>query len=125
MSPACLSRFVDNWNLNYTKKTYSSKVPYQLGKSYQNHFAVSILFALYFPLLFIQILRNTFRPTPERMRSPAFNVWQILSSIAPFVALIIGAHVAWSIKHTEYEPGSNENYYQVQLKVTYSYFTRT
>lgn len=111
-------RFIDNWDGTYTKSTVPAPSKTQLGKSYMNHFSISITFALYFPLLFVQILRNSFPATPARMKSVWFNIWQITSSIMPFIALIIGTNTAWSIKNTiDYVPGSNEAYYQSTLKV--------
>jgi hypothetical protein len=86
--------------------------------SYRNHFATEISFGLFLPLLFAQMIRNTYRPTPEREKSVLFNTWQIVSSLLPFAALIVGAHVAWDIKNNhDYPTGSQDQYYQYSLKV--------
>ena len=114
------SRFVDNWSGIYTQEN-APKVPHggsAVGMPYQNYFAIYICFGLFVPLVIVQMLRNSFQPTPERQKSVLFNVWQIASSLLPFAALIIGAHIAWDIKNIhDYPYGSQEQYYQYSLKV--------
>ena len=115
---------MDNWSGTYTKVNAPdiSATAYPgvtaIGKSYQNYFAVEICFGLFLPLLFVQMLRNTFPPTPERQKSLLFNIWNITSSLLAFVALIISAHIAWDIKNNQdYPNGSQDKYYQYSLKV--------
>ena len=111
---------MDNWSGTYTKAD-APKVPVgvnAIGMSYQNYFSIDICFGLYIPLVLVQILRNNFRPNLERQKSVVFNVWQIASSLLPFAALIIGAHIAWDIKNNhDYPDGSQDQYYQYSLKV--------
>eukprot|EP01035_Chromulina_nebulosa_P028440 gene28440-37541_t len=114
--------FVNNWSGTYTKATAPEVTKTNpisaVGMSYQNYFSVEICFGLFLPLLFVQMIRNTFQPNPERQKSVLFNIWQIVSSLLPFAALIIGAHVAYDIKNNrDYPLGSKDQYYQYNLKV--------
>ena len=114
-------RFVDNWSGTYTEATAPS-VPkgsgiVSVGRSYQNFWAVEICFAIFLPLLLTQMLRNTFPNTPERAKSVLFNIWNIVSSLFSFGALVISAHIAWSYKNErDYSKGSSDQYYQWSLK---------
>eukprot|EP01035_Chromulina_nebulosa_P020825 gene20825-26993_t len=113
--------FVDNWSGTYTEATAPS-VPkgsgiVSVGRSYQNFWAVEICFAIFLPLLLTQMLRNTFPNTPERAKSVLFNIWNIVSSLFSFGALVISAHIAWSYKNErDYSKGSSDQYYQWSLK---------
>lgn len=42
----------------------------------------------------------------KRKKNLWFNIWTIIASLMPFVAIIIGAYVAWQIKHDD---GNNNN----------------
>ncbi len=100
-----MSWFTSRWDLHYhfTAAQIKKKpsLGLQDGRSYQNHYAIRIFFGLYIPLLFIVILKNYFKPTPERRKSWVFHAWTIFANLMPFVAVIIGAHVAWKIKHDD------------------------
>lgn len=115
---------MDNWSGSYDKitapkinaKTYPGVTA--VGRSYQNFWAVELCFGFFLPLLFIQMLRNTFPTTPQRQKSLLFNIWNITSSLFSFAALIISAHIAWDIKNNrDYPNGSQDKYYQYSLKV--------
>jgi len=103
--------FAEHWNDVYPS-----------GRSVRNHYATSISLALVFPLLLVQIIRNHYRPTPERKKNIYYNIWMILSSLLPFAAIIIGAHVAYVIKmngddlHTKLNH-ERPQYYANELKI--------
>lgn len=105
-----VNRFVNNWYSTYTLKTGNKT---SNGKTFQNHYAVSITLGIFFPLFAIQVLRSMFPATPERKKFVLFNIWNIFSSLAPFAATIISAHVAWEIKNSP----ESEVYYANTLKV--------
>lgn len=68
---------------------------------------------IFWPLVFVQFLRYVYPATPERKKSWLFNFWNIASSLAPFIATIVGARVAYVIKMAP----DSEVYYANTLKV--------
>jgi len=97
--------FIDNWNgeYSYTAAQIAKNKTYWIsnGKWYGNLYATRISLGLFFPLMIITLLRSWIKVTPERKRSLLFHIWNIGSALMPLVAIIIGAHVAWQIKHDD------------------------
>jgi len=107
--------FANHWNDHYTKKSDKTAK----DRTYRNHYATTICLSIFFPLLLVQMIRNTFKPTPERKKSWLFNTWQILSSLLPFASIIIAAHVAYEIKSNSQQNKKlpHYDYYADTLKV--------
>lgn len=88
-------------------------------RTFRNHYSTTICLSIFFPLLLVQMIRNTFKATPERKKSWLFNAWQIGSSLLPFASIIIAAHVAFKIKSTSQTDSKKPHYeyYADQLKI--------
>mmetsp|Transcript_10919 Transcript_10919/g.15023 ORF Transcript_10919/g.15023 Transcript_10919/m.15023 type:complete len:416 (+) Transcript_10919:40-1287(+) len=105
--------FANHWNdVYYAGKTTK-------GRTFRNHYATTICLSIFFPLLLVQMIRNTYKPTPERKKSWLYNTWQILSSLLPFASIIIAAHVAFEIKTNSQQDKTKPHYdyYADTLKV--------
>ena len=88
-----LQWFIENWNLN------DATTKHHLVR---NFYATRICFALYFCMLFFVLLKQYIKPTPERKKTWAFTLWSLFVNLLPLVAIIIGAHLAWEIKHSDH-----------------------
>jgi MFS superfamily sulfate permease-like transporter len=117
--------FNEHWNLRYhfTPAQIAKKASLGLqdGRLYRNPVATKIFFGLYIPLLIIVILKNYFKPTPQRKKSMAYHIWQLTANIMPFIAIIIGAHLAWEVKHGDHynskAKGVTHNFYANKLSI--------
>lgn len=103
------------------------------GKSIINPYATSIFFGLWVPLAVVSMMRKRIRATPARKKSWCFFFWTLLSNIAPLIAIIVGAAVAYQLKKGTMRDwkfvqvsGSNEwkliggqhdDFYKIQLRV--------
>jgi SulP family sulfate permease len=96
---------ISHWNGHYhfTAKQIAKKasLKFQDNMLYRNPLATKICFGLYIPLILIVIFKNNLKPTAERKKSLWYNAFTIGAALMPFVAIIIGAHVAWQIKHDD------------------------
>lgn len=114
---------IDNWNNHYhfTDAEIQKKpsLGLQNGRSWRNPLAAEICFGLYVPLICIVILKNYIKATPERKKTLWFNVWTVVASLMPFVGIIIGAHVAWQIKHDDgyNNPHISHDWYAKKLSI--------
>lgn len=80
------------------------------GHLWRNSYAAKICFGLYVPLIIVVLLKTYIKPTPERKKTTVFRVWTFCANLLPFVALIIGGHVAWRMKHDDHYTDSNADY---------------
>jgi MFS superfamily sulfate permease-like transporter len=89
------------------------------GNSYKNHYAMSICFGLFFPLLIVAKIKARIKSTPARKKLWWFHLWTVFANLMPFICLIIGAHVAWSIKSKDHynNPRVKHEYYAKDLKI--------
>lgn len=89
-----LKWYIENWNLNDKTTKYHDV---------QNFYARRICLSLYFCMLFFVLLKQyVFKPTPERKKTWAFTFWTLFVNLLPLVAIIVGAHLAWEIKHSDH-----------------------
>src|SRR4051794_12193136 len=103
--------FIHHWNdHNHVTRTYKNGVLVPLkisqigveGTTTRNHYATAICFGFFIPLLCLQIFKNTYKPSDARKKTISFRVWNILSSLFPFVAIVIAAHIAYSIHKADH-----------------------
>jgi MFS superfamily sulfate permease-like transporter len=114
--------YISDFYGRYT--TYSSDSNFltkgeQYGHLWINPYSVKICFGLYIPLMLIQILKNNIPATPERKKQLWYRIFLNVNSLLPFIAIIIGAHIAWRIHSDD---GYNaklidHDYYKSGLKV--------
>eukprot|EP01034_Spumella_vulgaris_P034735 gene34735-42843_t len=119
--------FTLHWNDRNHVTTMKNGVPVVLkpsqmgvdGTSTRNHYATAICFGFFIPLLCIQIFKNTYKPSEERRKKLSFRIWNISSSLAPFIAIIIAARIAYLIhKHDNFfNPKIVHHYYSKNLKI--------
>ncbi len=77
--------YVDHWYDSFTvetapyQKVSNTWVPdpnsYYIGNKFVNPKAVAICVGVFVPLIIIQIIKNTYKPTPERKKSLLFRLW--------------------------------------------------
>jgi MFS superfamily sulfate permease-like transporter len=114
---------MQNWNKHYhftdAQITKKPSLGLQDGRSVRNPLAAQICFGLYIPLIFIVIIKNNIKATPERKKSILFHIWTVCSALMPFVAVIIGAHIAWQIKHDDHynDPKEVHQWYAHKLAI--------
>jgi SulP family sulfate permease len=114
---------ISHWNGVYhfttAQITKKKSLAMQDNMLYRNPTAAKICFGLYIPLLLIVIFKNNLKATPERKKSLWYNAFTIGSALMPFVAIIIGAHVAWQIKHDDgyNNPKITHDWYSYKLSI--------
>lgn len=59
-----------------------------------NTYTHQICFGLYVPLIFISLLKQSIKQTPERKKKLSFKIWTICASLTPFAAIIIGEFIS-------------------------------
>lgn len=95
-----------------------AKKPFTGYHLVRNFYASRIAFGLYFPMIILVILKQYIKPTPERKKSWAFLLWTMFVNLIPFAAIIIGAHVAYELKHQESDkPIKEQSYYIYNLSI--------
>lgn len=115
--------FIDNWDgkYSYTAAQIAKSKTFKMsdGMLYRNPMAMRISLGLFFPLMFITLFRAWVKVTPERKRNFWFHVWNIGSALMPLAAIIIGAHVAWQIKHDDgyNNPNITHDWYSYKLSI--------
>jgi len=103
--------FIDHRNSEaHAKKPFTGYFP---GK---NKYAIRICFGLYFAMMFFVVLKAYIKPTAERKKTWLFSAWTIVVNLLPFVAIIIGAHVAYELRDSQHgKPTKDWDYYIWQL----------
>ena len=66
--------------------------------------------------MIILFIKQAITATPERKKRLSFKIWTLVSSLMPFVGLIIATNASWSIK-TSPHPDPTDFFYADQLKV--------
>lgn len=108
--------FHEHWNDEVKAKT-----PFTGYHSVRNFYATRICFGLFFPMILLVILKQYIKPTPERKKSWVFLLWTMCVNLMPFAAIIIGAHVAYELKHQEHDkPVKEQSYYIHSLSIVHS-----
>jgi MFS superfamily sulfate permease-like transporter len=74
---------------------------------------------LFVPLLIVLIIKQNVKATPERKKKVWYRVFNFFATMTPFMAIIIGAHIAWQIKSRDHynSPTHAHAYYAKQLKI--------
>lgn len=106
-----LQWYIDNWNLN------DASTKHHLIR---NFYATRICFALYFSMLFFVLLKQYIKPTPERKKTWAFTLWSFFVNFLPLIAIVIGAHLAWQIKHSDHysdKQYKHHSFYKSKLSI--------
>ena len=78
----------------------------------KNPDAYNIAFGVYFPLIFITLVRYYIPLTKAQKNTWAFRLFNFLGAVSPLIALIIAAHITWKIKTQ-----ANMNYYESSLSI--------
>lgn len=86
---------VMNW---YPSNFYSRD---KEGHELNNSNAYNITFAVYFPLIFITLLRYYIPLTKAQKNTWWFKLFNFLGALSPLIAVIIAANVTWRIKTSE------------------------
>jgi SulP family sulfate permease len=83
-----------------------------------NPYSVKIAFGLYVPMMLINILKQNIKATPERKKTRWFKAFNTLTALMPFAAIIIGAHIAWQLKHDDgyHRTLDSHSWYKSNLK---------
>ena len=61
-------------------------------------------------------IKQSITATPERKKRWSFRIWSVVSSLFPFIGLIIATNQSWYIK-TSAHPDPTDNFYAGQLKI--------
>ena len=61
-------------------------------------------------------IKQSITPTPERKKRLSFKIYTLISSILPFIGLIIATNMSYRIK-TSPHPDPDDNFYAGQLKI--------
>jgi hypothetical protein len=114
--------YVQHFNDHYPVKDAKGKAAYGAGNAYLNPYAMRICFGLYFALMAVHYFKGYIKATPERKQTRWYRLFTIATAQAPLVAIIIGAHAAWQIKHnTDYTHKSqlykHNTFYSQSLKI--------
>jgi MFS superfamily sulfate permease-like transporter len=115
--------FAHHWNGKWDAATvqslYGTKKKSLIGSDYKNHYAVAICIGLYVPLIIVSHLRSTIKATPERKKTWWFRIWNMLTPLIPFAAIIIGANLAYRIKKNDHfnDPNHDHAIYAKELKI--------
>lgn len=114
---------VMKWYTEHWNDMVKAKKPFAFSGFHliRNFYATRITFALYFPMIMLVILKQYIKPTPERKKSWVFLVWTMCVNLMPFAAIIIGAHVAYTLKQqNEGIPVTSQSYYIYNLSIVHS-----
>ena len=66
--------------------------------------------------MIVIFIKQAITATPERKKKWSFRIWSVISSLMPFIGLIIATHMSWSIKTSDH-PDPQDNFYVSQLKI--------
>jgi MFS superfamily sulfate permease-like transporter len=120
--------WLQNWN-GYDDKGYSLRNHYasKVRRDFLYIFMMTnsdvccaqICFGLYIPLMFVTLIKWYWKPTPDVKKSGQFKLWTLFTTLLPLAAIIIGGHVAYSIKESDHfqDPGYEHDYYAKSLKL--------
>jgi high affinity sulfate transporter 1 len=110
--------FYDRFNTHTSDANFLTQGD-QIGHLWINPYAIKICFGLYIPLMVIQIFKNSIPATAERKKQLWYRAFLVFNSLAPFFAIIIGAHIAWRLKESDHfhEKTVSHSWYKSQLKV--------
>ncbi len=84
--------YADNWFETFSVETapYKNNQPdpnsYFIGNRFVNPKAVAICIGVYVPLVIIQMIKNTYKPTAERKKSLLFRIWYLIFFIFKFIS---------------------------------------
>jgi SulP family sulfate permease len=114
-----MDHWYDRYHFTAEQIKKNKSLALQNGLSIRNPLATKICFGLFIPLVLIVILKNNIKATPERKKTIWYNVFTVVTALMPFVAIIIGAHLAWQIKHDDgyNSPNTQHDFYSKNLSI--------
>ena len=108
---------VHNWNAKYNYPASDKKSKTYNGKTLINPIGTQIWAGLFIPLIIMVFIKQSITSTPERKKRMSFRIWTIISSIFPFIGLIIATNLTWKYKTTDWSSNPEKAFYMDQLKI--------
>eukprot|EP01039_Chlorochromonas_danica_P001662 gene1661-1816_t len=102
--------YSENWNLNDASTS---------NHNVRNPYATKICLGLYFGMIFFVVLKNWIKPTPARKKTWVWTFWTLFVNLLPLVAIVVGGHLAWQIKHDDHyhEKDYDHDFYASKLSI--------